>query len=401
MPAVFVAFAFGVTMLGTTLPTPLYSIYQQEYDFTSLLTTVIYAVYAGGVLAALLLLGRASDVFGRKRMLLVGLALSAASAAVFVSDAGLAVLFVGRVLSGLSAGIFTGTATVAILELVDPRHRARATMLATAVNMFGLGAGPLTSGLLAEYAPHPLRLPFLVNLGLIVLAAIGVTRAPETVQRQRGVWPRPQGLAVPVQVRPVFVPAAIAVFAAFAVFGLLTAIEPGFLATLMHQSNRALAGAVVFSMFTGSVIGQTALARLPERIALPTGCLILVAGLAAIAVALATEALLPLVLGTVVVGIGQGVSFRSGMAAITASCPPERRAETVSSFFVVAYVGISIPVIMVGIAAELWGLRTAGIAFTIAAALLALTAAAILQRRRTSPDARTFTESAVDVLSER
>ncbi|HEX3731933.1 MAG TPA: MFS transporter, partial [Mycobacteriales bacterium] len=99
----FIAYAFGVAMLGTTLPSPLYPLYQRQFGFGSLLTTVIYAVYAGGVLAALLLFGRASDVLGRRRMLLIALFVSALSAIVFLTDGGLGVLFLGRILSGLSA----------------------------------------------------------------------------------------------------------------------------------------------------------------------------------------------------------------------------------------------------------------------------------------------------------
>ncbi|MFC0039729.1 MFS transporter [Actinomadura rayongensis] len=378
----FVAFAFTVGMLGTTLPTPLYGLYQQQFGFSNLLTTVIYAVYAFGVLLALLLFGRASDVLGRRPLLLAALATSALSAVLFLTDGGVPVLIAGRLVSGLSAGFLTGTGTVALVELVAPRHRPRAAMLATAVNMLGLGTGPLLAGLLAEYAPAPLRLPFLVDLALLAVAAVGVWRTPETVAAPRRELPRPQRPGVPPEVRPVFVPAALAVFAAFSVFGLLTAIEPGFLATLLHLTNRAVAGTVVFSMFAGSVVGQTALSRVPGRLALRLGCLVLIAGLGAIAVALATSTLAPLVLGTIVVGVGQGLGFRAGMTAISEASPAARRAETVSSFFVVAYVGISVPVILVGVAAHAWGLRTAGLTFTGAVALVALTAFLLLLRRR-------------------
>src|SRR4051812_40105382 len=122
-----VATAFGLTMLGTTLPTPLYPLLQRELGYGELTTTVIYAVYAGGVLAALLLFGRASDVIGRRRVLLAGLACAALSAVVFLSGAGLAGLLVGRVLSGLSAGLVTGTATAALTESAGRDARRRDT----------------------------------------------------------------------------------------------------------------------------------------------------------------------------------------------------------------------------------------------------------------------------------
>ena len=78
------AFVFTVTMLGTTLPTPLYVIYQAQWHFSPALVTVIFAVYAAGVLAALLLAGRASDQAGRKPVLAAALGCSAASTVVFI-----------------------------------------------------------------------------------------------------------------------------------------------------------------------------------------------------------------------------------------------------------------------------------------------------------------------------
>src|SRR3954462_12765706 len=104
-----VAFALAVAMLGTTLPTPLYVLYRERFGFSELMVTVIFATYAAGVIAALLLFGPLSDQIGRRRALLPGLALSALSAVAFLLAQGLGLLVVGRVLSGLSAGIFTGT----------------------------------------------------------------------------------------------------------------------------------------------------------------------------------------------------------------------------------------------------------------------------------------------------
>jgi hypothetical protein len=61
------AFVFTATMLGTTLPTPLYDIYQAQWHFSAAIVTVTFAVYAAGVLLTLLLTGRASDQAGPSR----------------------------------------------------------------------------------------------------------------------------------------------------------------------------------------------------------------------------------------------------------------------------------------------------------------------------------------------
>ncbi|MDT4959723.1 MAG: hypothetical protein QOD31_3522, partial [Pseudonocardiales bacterium] len=77
-------FVFTATMLGTTLPTPLYVIYQAQWHFSAAIVTVTFAVYAAGVVTTLLLAGRASDQAGRKPVLAVALGSSALSTVVFI-----------------------------------------------------------------------------------------------------------------------------------------------------------------------------------------------------------------------------------------------------------------------------------------------------------------------------
>ncbi len=395
------AYAFAVTMLGTTLPTPLYSFYQAEFGFSTLMVTVIFATYAVGVIAALLLFGRLSDEVGRRRVLLPGLALSALSAVAFLLAQGLAPLLLGRLLSGLSAGIFTGTATATLLDLADPENRARATLIATVANMGGLGCGPLLAGAIAEWSGSPLHLPFWVDLALLTPAAIGIWAIPEPsgaadlrsgnrnkgLPRRPGVKERlrlrPQGLRVPAEIRPVFVRASMAAFAGFAVLGLFTAVGPAFAGQVLGVGNHAAIGLIVFSVFVASAAGQVALGTVvPAARALPLGCAALILGMAGLAAGIA-EASLPLLLGGgLVAGFGQGLSFRAGLGAVNAAAPEERRGEVASSFFVVAYVAISIPVVGEGLLAQAIGLRDAGLVFAAAVAVLAAVVLALLARER-------------------
>src|ERR1700693_719134 len=89
------AFVFGATMLGTTLPTPLYVIYQGQWHFSAVVVTLTFAVYAVAVLATLLLAGRPSAQAGRKPVLAVALGASALSTVAFILAPDVGVLFVG------------------------------------------------------------------------------------------------------------------------------------------------------------------------------------------------------------------------------------------------------------------------------------------------------------------
>jgi MFS family permease len=376
------ALALGVTMLGTTLPTPLYGLYRQRFGFSELMITVIFATYAAGVIAALLLFGRLSDQVGRRRMLLAGLALSALSAAAFLTTRGLALLLTGRVLSGLSAGIFTGTATATLVDLAPPARRGRATLVATIANMGALGCGPLLSGVLSQWAGSPVRLVFWVDLALVVPAAIGIWAMPEPVARIGHPRLRLRLPTVPRDMRPVFARAALAGFAGFAVLGLFTAVAPDFLGQALGVTNRAAVGLVVFSVFAASALGQAMLGRIPEDVALPAGCVALIIGMGSLALGLALSSLTLLVLAGLIAGFGQGLSFRAGLAALNARSPAAERAAVASSFFIVAYIAISLPVIGEGALAQTTGLRTAGVTFAAAVAGLAAIALTMLTRAR-------------------
>lgn len=386
-PTLRVAVAFLVTMLGTTMPTPLYPLYEGRFGFGGLTVTVVFATYAVGVAAALLVAGRLSDDVGRRPVLLVGLACAAASAVVFViaaaAGAGVPALLVGRLLSGLSAGTFTGTATATIVELATPARRARAGLLAAAVNMGGLGIGPVLAGALARFAPAPLVLPYVVHLVLLLAVAAGLAGLPDPVTRRPGpVRLHVQRLGVPAAVRGTFARAATAGFAGFAVLGLFTSVSPLFVGQVLHLGDHLVIGLVASSLLAASLAGQLLSGTLSERLSLIGGCLVLVIGSALVGVGVALASLPVLLVGAVVAGIGQGASFRAGLTAVTSQAPAARRSAVSSSFFLVLYVAISLPVIGVGAAATAFGLVPAAVTFTgLVAALGAAAFVSLLVRR--------------------
>ncbi|MGW6907820.1 MFS transporter [Streptomyces sp. NPDC054940] len=373
---------FAVCMAGTTLPTPLYPLYQEKFGFSELTVTVVYAVYAFGVIGVLLLVGNASDAVGRRAVLMWGLGCAAASAVCFLCATGLGWLYAGRLLSGLSAGLFTGAATAYVMELAPHGGASRATFVATAANMGGLGCGPLLAGVLAQYAAWPLYLPFAVHLALVALSAAVLLRLPETVRDRLPLSTvRPQRPALPAGVRAVFGPAAIASFVGFALFGVFTSVSPAFLAESLDVTNHAVSGLVVALAFFASTGGQLVVGRVGVSRSLPLGCAGLLAGLALLAGALHWDLMSLLVLSALVGGGGQGLAFRGALAAVAEASPAERRAAVISTLFVVAYAGISVPVIGVGVLTQSIGLEDAGLVFIACMAVLVSGAAAYLLRR--------------------
>jgi MFS family permease len=381
---VVVVAAFLVTMIGTTLPTPLYGIYQQRIGFSLTTVTVIFAMYAFGVLAALVLFGRWSDALGRRPLLLAGLAISLGSDLVFLVADATWVLVVARVVSGLSAGIYVGTATAAVIEAAPERWRSRAPLVATVANLGGLGLGPVVAAALVQTLPWDVHLTFVVHAvaGLLVLALL--TRVPETVDVAPGARPRLQRPTVPASARATFLGAGIAGFAGFAVSGLFTAVSPRFVAEAVSSPTPLASVSVVFAVFAASVAAQVLWHRLPTDAGVNLGCVLMTAGMLLFMLSLSKESLSLMLVAAAIAGAGQGISFSKGLAAVLARVRPHERAGTTSALFVVAYVAIAVPVVGSGIASDRWSLDATGIAFSAgsaALAALALITLVIDQRR--------------------
>jgi MFS family permease len=375
-----VAYAFAVTMLGTTLPTPIYVIYQAQWQFSTSLITLIFAVYALGVLAALLAAGRSSDQVGRRPVLATAIGLSIVSAVTFILAPDVGWLFVGRVLSGLSAGLMTGTATAALTETAGPGSGRRASLVSTTANMGGLGLGPLLAGLLAQYAPEPTVLPFVVQLGLVAIAGVGLLAVPETVRERSPLSPRFRGLGIPAAGRAEFIAAGCAGLAAFALLGLFSSLVPTFLSGTLHDTSHAVAGAVVFLAFGIGAVTQLAGSRLPSRPVILAGLAIFLAALALIVAGLSAASMPIFLAGTVVSGVAVGAVFMGSLAVANRLAPAESRGQVISTFFVFAYVGLTVPVIAVGFGSQAFGSFRATLGCAIVLAAVAVAALAVIRR---------------------
>jgi MFS family permease len=364
------AFLFAAIMVGTTLPTPLYVIYQGQMHFSSGILTVIFAAYAAGVLAALLLAGRSSDQVGRRPVLAAALILSALSTATFILATNVGLLLVGRILSGLSAGLMTGTGTAALTEMLGASGRRRASLVATTVNMGGLGLGPLVAGLFAQYRPNPTVLVFEVYLVVLAAAGLGLLLIPETVSPRRGLTLRFAGLGIPQRGRREFLAAGVAGFAAFSLLGLFTALAPTFLEGVLHQHSHAVGGTVVFLLFAADTAAQILLFRFASRPVVLFGLGLFPAGLGLIVAALSQASMALFLTGTIVAGIALGAVFMGSLATANRLAPPDRRGQVVSTYFVFCYIGTIIPVIGVGIASQYIGNFRAVLACSILLAIL-------------------------------
>ncbi|HEY3793945.1 MAG TPA: MFS transporter [Bradyrhizobium sp.] len=366
----------GVLFAGSTLLTPLYVIYKQEFGFSGITLTLIYAVYVVGNLGALLLLGRLSDQIGRRATVLPALGAAAVSTVIFLLAHGTAALFWGRALSGLGIGLAAGTGNAWLAELVG-KDKARATLIATGTNFLGLAFGPLIAGLLAQYAPWPLHLSFVVYLAAIAVVAGLIWRTEETVAHPaRGfgaISLRPR-IGVPAAIRGKFIAPAVAGFGAMALVGFFAALAPSILAQELNDTSHAAAGALVFELAVVCAVTVLLTHSLSSRTAMLWGLGMTVpsAGLLVTSQMLASTAVM--IAATALCGVSAGLGYRGSLEVINKIAPEDRRAEVTSSYFVCCFAGNALPVIGVGIISAYAGMPSASAIFAGMISLFAVAA---------------------------
>lgn len=363
------AYALLILLTGTNLPTPLYRSYEASFGFSPFVLTLVFAVYVAALIPSLLVAGPLSDVIGRRRVLLPALVLAALGALGFALASSTGWLFAARILQGLSVGAASGALTAALSELEPTGNRRRAAVITTVASVGGLGLGPVLAGLIAEYAPAPTVAPFVVEIVLLIPAAIAVAQLPATRQTAR--W-RPRRPQIPAAMRTVFMTSGSANFLAFAVIGLFLALIPTYTATLTGSTNLLLGGGTSALMLATSVVVQLlSYGRPPRRLQL-AGLPILAVGLGLVVLVGATGSLALLLTATVIAGVGHGLVFLGGLTAVNSNAPSTKHAEVVSSFYVIVYAGVGLPVLGVGLLATVLDLTTAMTWFAGTVAVLCL-----------------------------
>ncbi|MFI0779816.1 MFS transporter [Streptomyces sp. NPDC021212] len=390
-----VAVIFAVTTAFSTVPTPLYPLYEERDGFGSFTVTVVFAVYAVGVAVGLVAAGHLSDRTGRRPVLVAALLGQLTAAVLFLVWPALPGLLLARFVTGLGVGMATPTATAYLQDLhIRSRPTAgqagRFQAVSTAANVGGLGVGPLVAGLLAAYVPAPIHTPYAVFAVLLIAGAVAVTALPETVDRPTRPVPyrvqrvRPHGGAGPFSL------AVACACAALAIFGLFTSLAPGFVATTLRQTSPAVAGAVVFAVFAAAVLGQSFTGALRPAARRALGVAAEAAGCAAVAAGMVREDPALFIAGGVIAGIGAGTLFKAAVALVTEAAPAHVRAEALATFFLAAYTGLVVTSLGLGLAAQRTTPTTATLWFSGFLAAL-LTAIALLDRtvggarRRPSP----------------
>ena len=345
----------GVLLLGvaagTNVPTPLLLVYRDELGMSSTSLTALFGVYAVGLVPALVFAGPASDRWGRRRVAIPAALLSALASLLYVTaEHSEPLLFLVRFVQGMGAGAAFSVGSAWLVEAAVREGRMSGPRTAAVTMTGGFAIGPVIAGLIGEWGPWPLVLPYLLHAGGLLLAVTLAWSVDETLPAQAVVHgaPRP-GPFRPGRLRVsalVIAPLAVCVYAfpASAVGGIPVLI--GF----------PVAPVALTGLLAGITLGAGALAaplqaRLGVRTA-PAAAICGAVGFAVTAVAAAAPPLLLLAVpAAVVLGAGGGLALASGLARLPAVASEGRLGTVSAAFYGFAYVGFGLPLLLAALSA--------------------------------------------------
>ena len=337
--------------------TPLLHVYRSVSHFEAWQANLLLGTYVAGLAPGLLVAAALSDRHGRRPVMLAGMiATLLGSVLLAVGGGHFALLCLGRVLAGIGVGAAMSVGSAWIKELSAPPFETGAGAVAgarrpslTLTLGFALGAG--VSGLLAQYAPDPEVLPYVVHGLLTLLALPLLLRAPETLATHAaptGHWW--EDLRVPAAGHRRFtravVPAAPWIFGAA---GVAYAVIPASVEDRLGDAATLYATVLtVLTLGVGAAV-QSLVPRLDHVSggrSLPIGQAAMCAGLLLAVVATAVGSPALGIVAAVVLGAAYGTLVVAGLLQVQSIATAEDLAGLTGVYYALAYLGFLLPTIL-------------------------------------------------------
>jgi len=359
------AFALCLITLAVNLQAPLYITYADLSGQGAAATAVAFSAYVVGVLPVLLALGGLADRVGRRPLIIAALLLSMLATLLMLLAPGLQTLALARLVLGLGTGLATATATAYMGELMGGASSARAANWVTASTSLGFGLGAALTSLFLLRGPSLTPGSFHLQLLLAGIALVLTWRLPDPRPAQRGAMLRlpfyPRGSAV----------YGLAILLAWAGTGLVIALLPGI---LRQHGLSAWSGFSTFCVTSCGLLFQPLARRMASTKATLLGLAILPCSYALLAWGANAGHLGAVLLGAVAASSAcYGFIYLGGLAAVNQLAGSEKTRAS-AGFFLLAYLGFSVPVIFTGVLSDRLG---SGMALLMFGGVLLLGCAAV------------------------
>jgi MFS family permease len=368
-----------VTLLASSsAPTPLYAIYQRDWGFSAITTTVVFGVYAIAVLVALLTAGSLSDHIGRRPVLLVALVIQAATMWLFVTAEAVPQLLIARVVQGLATGAAIGAVGAGMLDI----DRVKGTVANAVAPMTGTAIGGLLAGVFVQYLPAPSQLVFIVLSVAFVAQALGVLVMPETTMLRPGALAslRPV-IALPSAARRPMLAATPVLVAAWALGGLYLSVGPALVRQTVHSGSILIGGIVVFVLAASASVAVLLARNVTATRMMAGGIILLIVGVGLSLVAIINATAGVFFVSLIIAGAGFGTALQGAIRTVLPAANEHERAGLLSLVYVVSYLSLGLPAVIAGgLVVYGGGLRATAVQYSLAVIVLAAVALATLGR---------------------
>lgn len=352
------AFVLALVLWSSGAPSTLYPIYAAQWGLSPLIITTVFASYPLTLLVVLPIFGNLSDRLGRRRVMVAGVALIAASAIVFALAPNVAFLFIGRILQGAGAGLAIGAGTAALVENNTSSSPRFASSMATLSTATGLTLALVVSGALAQFFPLPLLWSYVVLLVLSLASIAALLRAPDDNPGHAQPW-RPQLPRFAQGMRMPFSIATLSVTLAYCVGAIFLSLGAHMIREFTHTGSTAIVGALLGC--SAAAIGITALflSRISAQAAVLVGAALTIASVGFMAAASSLGSILLFLGWCIIGGIAYSFAFTGGLGLINQAVPQQHRGATLSLLYMIAYAFQAGTAIAVGALATTFSLSTA------------------------------------------
>jgi predicted MFS family arabinose efflux permease len=380
------ALVLALALWASGAPSILYPVYAAQWSLPPVVTTSVFAAYPFALLVMLLVAGGIADLIGRRRAMLLGIALVAVGAVLFAVAPHVAFLFAGRLVQGVGVGFAMSAASAALVEHSVFRSPRAASATTTVATSGGLTIALVGGGALAQLIPLPLVVTYAVLVAFAIVTFVLVALTPDDRPATAPAWRPTLPRIAPDAGRDVLA-AVIGVVVAFSVGAVFLSLGAQMAHRLTGTDDLLVIGAILG--LSSATIGATALliGRVPSRTATLVGGVVSLAGLGAMAATASTGSLAWFVVWCVVGGVGYSLAFTGGVGLAASAAGPEHRAGTFSLVYLVAYLFQTVVAIGGGALATSLGLATAvdvmaPIVGALAVALVIVSIFAVVPRRQ-------------------
>lgn len=335
------AFALCLITTAVNLQAPYYDALAAHDGFGVTATSIAFASYVLGILPVLTLGGGLPDRLGRRPLIMTALGLCLVATLLTLVTPGIVSLGIARFLMGLSAALTSASAPAYMLSLFATRDTRRPTAWVTASTSLGFGLGAALTSLSLLHEPSLTPPSLWWYLLVACLALVGLLGLEDDTVKA------PQASLVRLPAYPAgSLPFGLAILLAWATVGLVIVILPTVLA---RHDLSAWSGFAILGTCSGGVLFQPLARRLLPTTSVCLGLTILPLAYALIAWGALNGSLTGVLVGALGASSAcYGFIYLGGLSGVLGLAAGQH-ARASAGFFLMAYIGFSLPVIVIGV----------------------------------------------------